>query len=109
MANSKNTGDHYKYATVDTAPAQGSGGYYTDLVKPRTDKIQKFYFSIREAVRDSTPSVIVVKLQYKCPGDLYWTDKLNGTENWAIGTRIIINDFAAGVEWRAGVVDNSDW
>ena len=109
MANAKRNGDHYMYAVVDTAPAVDSGGYYTDELAPRTAKPGRFYFSIREAVRDSSASVVAVKLQFKCPGDLYWTDKKNGTEDWAIGDRAIIDDNAAGVVWRAGVVDNSDY
>jgi len=109
MANSKNDGHGYKYATVDTAPAPGSGGYYTSEVAPRKEQIDRFYFSIRETSRDSVASVVTVKLQFKCPGDTDWTDKKNGTEDWAIGDRAVINDFAAGVLWRAGVVDNSDF
>lgn len=109
MANAKRNGDNYKYAVVDTAPAPGSGGYYTDELAPRTEKVGRFYFSVRETTRDSTASVVTVKLQFKCPGDLYWTDKKNGTADWAIGDRAIINDFAAGVVWRAGVVDDSDY
>lgn len=110
MANAKVNGDSYRYAKVDTAPAQGSGGYYTDEVAPRSEKIGRFYFSIRETTDDSSPSTIVVKLQFKCPGDTGWSDYLkNGTDNWPIGTRIMVNDNAAGVLWRAGVVDNSDF
>lgn len=109
MANSKNDGHGYKYATVDTAPAPGSGGYYTSEVAPRKEQIDRFYFSIRETTRDSVASVVTVKLQFKCPGDTDWTDKKNGTEDWAIGDRAVINDFAAGVIWRAGVVDDSDY
>ena len=109
MANSKNDGHGYKYATVDTAPAPGSGGYYTSEVAPRKEQIDRFYFSIRETSRDSVASVVTVKLQFKCPGDTDWTDKKNGTTDWAIGDRAVINDFAAGVIWRAGVVDDADY
>lgn len=109
MANSKNDGHGYKYATVDTAPAPGSGGYYTSEVAPRSEQIDRFYFSIRETSRDSVASVVTVKLQFKCPGDADWTDKKNGTADWAIGDRAVINDFAAGVIWRAGVVDDADY
>lgn len=111
MANAKSSGEHWEYATVDTAPAQGSGGYYTNEVAPRSKKLSNgFYFSIRESVDDSSPSTVVVKLQFKCPRDAGWSDYLkNGTDNWPIGTRVKINDNAAGVLWRAGVVDNSDF
>jgi hypothetical protein len=109
MANSKNSTGSHEYATVDTAPAQGSGGYYTNAIAPRNTKLGRFYFSIRDTTDDSSPSVVTVKLQFKCSGDSGWTDKLNGTAAWAIGDRAIISDNAAGVQWRAGVVDNSDY
>lgn len=109
MANRKVNGDGYQYAVVDTALAPGGGGYFTDELAPRRQKVGRFFFSIRETSPDSSPSVVVVKLQYKCPGDTGWTTKLNGTSEWSIGDRIIINDYAAGVRWRAGVVDNSDY
>ena len=109
MANSRNDGNGYRYATVDTAPAQDSGGYFTSEVAPRSESVDRFYFSIRETSLDSTASVVTVKLQFKCPGDAGWTEKKNGTADWTIGDRVVINDYAAGVVWRAGVVDNSDY
>lgn len=110
MANAKSSGEHWEYATVDTAPAPGSGGYYTNEITPRSSKLSRFYFSIRETVDDSSPSTVVVKLQFKCPRDAGWTNYLkDGTDDWPIGCRVMINDFAAGVVWRAGVVDNSDY
>ena len=110
MANAKRNGDAYRYAVVDTALAPGGGGYFTDEVAPRSEHIGRMYFSIRETSPDSTASVAVVKLQYKCPGDADWTNYLkNGTDTWPIGTRVMINDFAAGVVWRAGIADNNDY
>ena len=110
MANRKVSGNGYEYAVVDTKPAQSSGGYYTNEVTPRSSKLGRFFFSIRETSPDSTPSVGTVKLQYKCPGDTGWTNYLkSGTTDWPIGTRVMINDFAAGVVWRAGIVDDADF
>ena len=85
MANSKNNGHGYRYATVDTKPAPGSGGYFTSEVAPRKEKIGRFYFSIRETSPDSSASVGTVKLQFKCAGDTGWTEKKNGTAAWALG------------------------
>jgi len=109
MANSKNDGSGHKYATVDTAPANDSGGYFTSVVTPRSEKIDRFYFSIRETSPDSSASSVTVKLQYKCSSDADWTDILNNGEDWAIGDRVAISDYAAGVQYRAGVKDNSDY
>lgn len=109
MANAKSSGEHWEYATVDTAPAPGSGGYYTNEITPRSSKLGRFYFSIRETTRDSVASVVTVKLQYKCPRDTDWSDYLNNGDDWTIGCRVAINDNAAGVLWRAGVVDDSDY
>jgi hypothetical protein len=106
MANSQaSNAVHYEYATVDTAPTPA--GYWTNAVTPRKSKITKLFFSIRETTDDSSPSVMTVKLQFKCPGDTGWQDYLDAGSDWAIGTRIIINEFAEGVQWRAGVADFS--
>lgn len=110
MANRQVNGDGYQYAVVDTALAPGGGGYFTEELAPRRQKVGKFFFSIRETSPDSSPSVVVVKLQFRCTGDTGWTDYLkNGTTDWPTGTRIMINDYAAGVRWRAGVADNNDY
>ena len=109
MANSKNNGHGYRYATVDTKPAPGSGGYFTSEVAPRKEKIGRFYFSIRETSPDSSPSSGTVKLQFKCAGDTGWTEKKNGASAWAIGDRAVIADNAAGVVWRAGIADDADF
>ena len=105
MANSKNSSEFHKYATVDTAP--DANGYWTDIIQPRKDKIKKMYFSIRETTDDSSASVMTVKLQFRCPDDSGWQDYLDAGSDWAIGTRIILEEFAAGVAWRAGVADFS--
>jgi hypothetical protein len=112
MANSRSSGRYYEYAKVDTAPANGSGGYFTNPVYPRKKKITKLFFSIRETTDDSTASVVVVKLQFKCPGDTGWTNHMTGVEgdkNWPIGTRVSLNEWGEGVEWRAGVEDGNDF
>ena len=103
MANSQISKGYCKYATVDTAPAPGSGGFYTNPVFPRKNKITKLFFSIRDTTDDSSPSVITVKLQFRCPGDTGWVNYLNNGEDWIIGTRVLVDDFGTGVEWRAGV------
>jgi hypothetical protein len=108
MANSKNSGNNYEYATVNTAPAVGGGGFYTNPVFPKRYG-KPVYFSIRDTTDDSSPSSIVVKLQFKCPDDTGWTDHLNSGSNWGIGDRVRIDDSAANVQWRAGVVDDSDY
>lgn len=106
MANSKKSGVFREYATVDTAPEPA--GYWTNVVKPKDQGIKKLYFSIREAAgSDSTASIMTVKLQFKCPDDTGWQDYLDNGSDWAIGTRIILEEFAAGVHWRAGVPDFS--
>ena len=114
MANSKTSGATNKaYATVDTLP--GAAGYFTEEVTPRdllkSLKVHKIFFSIREAVADiseapSALSIITVRLQFKCDGDLDWTDfvPLDGSE-LAIGNRLTIEDMGNNIKWRAGVTD----
>jgi hypothetical protein len=110
MPNSKNSNPIYhEYATVNTAPAAGGGGYFTNIIYPRKNKISKLFFSIRETTEDSSPSVITVKLQYKCAGDTGWSDYLNNGEDWDIGIRVIVEEFAEAVTWRAGVKEDSDY
>ena len=106
MANSRlSIAKYCEYATVDTAPTPV--GYFTNPVYPRKDGIDKLFFSIRETDQDSSASVITVKLQFKCPHDGDWTDHKNNGSDWAIGDRVLINEFGTGVAWRAGVVDFS--
>lgn len=112
MANEKRSARHYEYAKVDAAPANGSGGFWTNAIEPRKKKLTKLFFSIRETTDDSSASVCVVKLQFKCPTDTGWTNCMKGTAgdtNWPIGTRILLNEFAEGVQWRAGVEDGGDF
>jgi len=110
MANSKVSGAFHEYAVVNTAPAPDSGGYYTNVISPRKSKIRKLYFSIRETVDDSSVSVIVVALQFRCIKDSRWTDyvPLDGS-SFAIGNRVVLEDMGEGIQWRAGVVDDSDF
>jgi len=114
MANVKDSGTNKEYATVDTLP--GSSGFFTNEIDPRIllkdKKVSRIFFSIRETVSDeseapSTASVVTVVLQYKCDNDADWTEyvPMDGSE-LAIGNRIIIDDMAANVRWRAGVVSD---
>jgi hypothetical protein len=107
MANSKDLGNNHAYATVDTRPSAGVG-YWTDEIIPR-DLVgaKKVFFSIREATAapsDSEESVVAVRIQFQCPGDLDWTDyvPLDGS-TFAIGNRVALEDMGASVKWRAGV------
>jgi hypothetical protein len=110
MANSRDAGAFHEYATVDTAPAAGTGGYFTNEVNPRQQKMKRLFFSIRDTVDDSSASVVTVKLQFRCNNDAGWTDfvALDGSA-FAIGNRVQIDDFGPGVHWRAGVLDNTDY
>jgi hypothetical protein len=116
MANSKNSKGHCEYATVDTRPT--SDGYFTNSICPRTIISEgktiggKIYFSIRETGADisaapSALSSVTVVLQYKGPDDVAWTDfiPLDGS-SFAIGSRVLIEESANGVLWRAGVRDD---
>jgi hypothetical protein len=112
MANSKSSGIYKEYAKVDTLPT--SVGYFTnevcirDLVKSGLTK-GSIFFSIRETVDDvseapSALSTITVALQYKCDGDLNWSDYVDlAGSTLAIGNRMTIEDTGAAVRWRAGV------
>jgi hypothetical protein len=114
MANSRNSGNAFEYATVDTRPT--SAGYFTNPVNLRS-KVKKgaskLFFSIREATTDksadpSALSVITVSVQFQCEGDPGWTDyvPLDGS-SFAIGNRVELSDVGTGVDWRAGVVDDN--
>lgn len=115
MANRKDSGLNKEYATVDTLPS--SAGYFTNEIDPRLllkeKKIHKIFFSIRETALDisanpSALSVVTVILQFKCDGDLAWTNfiPLDGTA-FAIGNRVALEDMGANIKWRAGVVDDN--
>jgi hypothetical protein len=109
MANRRVSKVYCEYATIDTAPAAGSGGYFTNPVYPRKSKISKLFFSIRETTEDSSPSVMTITLQYKCAGDTGWQEYLNAGSEFAIGERVIIEEGAEGVAWRAGVEEDSEY
>lgn len=115
MANSKSSGDYKEYATVDTQPSGSELGYWTNEVCLR-DKVNdgtakgKMYFSIREFETDSSgasdTSSMTITLQFKCDGDAGWQDYLDfAGSTLAVGNRLIIEDTAAGVRYRAGVKD----
>jgi len=114
MTNSRSSGEFKEYATIDTQPSGDALGYWTNEVVPRDLKkklkIEKFYFSIREAEADSSQasdtSSMTVTLQFQCVGDLGWQDyvDLSGS-SLAVGNCLSIDDFAAGKRWRAGVKD----
>ncbi len=114
MANSKNSGTNFEYATVDTLP--GASGYFTNSLCPRdkykTSKVTRIFFSIRETDADvsaapSALSDVTVVLQYRCLGDAGWTDyvPLDASE-FVIGNRVILEDIGNGVDWRAGVTSD---
>lgn len=110
MANSNKSGDYYEYATVDTAP--GASGFWTNAVKMRKKGLgdkDKMVFSIRSTDVDaSATDTVTVTLQFKCIGDQDWTDYYNDGNAFNIGERKLIEDFAGGVQWRAGV-KNGDY
>jgi hypothetical protein len=102
MANSKVTNDDCRYATVDTDPV---AGYFTDSVSPRGIK-DDIFFSIREtdpATAPSMGSVMTVVLQFKCKGDVAWQTYNYNSTPLVAGDRFHIEDYGAGVSWRAGV------
>lgn len=105
MANQRISGERSVYALVDSAP--DTEGFWTsnvNLSKLKTNyNASRVYFSIREA-ESSGGSDVTVTLQFKCEGDTEWTDyaPLDGS-TFAIGNRILMEDFAQGVVWRAGV------
>jgi hypothetical protein len=109
MANSRKSGTNYEYAVTDT---NVSGGYFTNQVNVREKikkGISKLFFSIRETTAETsagTTSVVTVKLQFRCTGDVGWTDYISlGSEAFVVGTRIALEDISNGTEWRAGVED----
>ena len=114
MANGRNSTANHEYATVDTRPS--SAGYFTNEVDVRllskNDKVKKIFFSIRETNADisaapSALSTVTVVLQYKCSGDAAWTDFIDlAGSTFAIGNRVLLDDCAADVRWRAGVRDD---
>lgn len=115
MANSKDSGTHHEYATVDTAP--GAAGYGTEEIslrelKTKSKKIfDRVYFSIREYEADSSgasaTSDITVNLQFKCKNDPGWQDyKLINGQTITTGHRFAITDMAAETRWRGWVKDD---
>jgi len=111
---SRSSGTYKEYVTIDEQPSGVTLGYWTNEVDPRelqkNKKVKKIYFSIREYETDSSQasdtSSMTVSLQYKCDGDLGWQDyvSLDGS-SLAVGNRLLMEDFAANVKWRAGVKD----
>ena len=116
MANSRSSGNYKEYATVNTQPSGTELGYWTNEVCLRDKQNDgyakgKMWFSIREAETDSSAAdttTITVSLQYKCDGDLGWTDYADfAGSTLAVGNRLIIEDTGAAVRWRAGVKDGN--
>jgi hypothetical protein len=101
MANNQVSEDGREYATVDTDP---TSGYFTKSVSPRHLK-EDIFFSIRETDPDaSLPSEITIVLQFQCHGDTGWqTFNYNDGTALVAGDRFHIDDYGAGVYWRAGV------
>lgn len=110
MANRKITTAYSSYAHVDVAP--GADGFFTEAVTPRRLK-DNLFFSIREAeseesgVEESSGSTtdITVVLQFQCKGDDIWQNyNYNDGAELVPGDRFKIDDSAAAVRWRAGVL-----
>jgi len=110
MANSRETNAYSSYAHVDVAP--GADGFFTEAVTPRRLK-DNLFFSIREAeseesgVEESSGSTtdITVVLQFQCKGDDIWQNyNYNDGAELVPGDRFKIDDSAAAVRWRAGVL-----
>lgn len=91
-ANGKNDGVKYRNVIVDTAPA--AGGYWSDPVDAKTNRIGVMHFCIRGTWAGT------VTLQFKRPEDTTWVDYEEYTEN----TREIIED-TSDTEWRIGVAN----
>lgn len=103
MANDRIQADNWEYAIIDAAPA--AGGYFTNPVSLRKDRMDKvkIFFSVRETDPDaSAASVMTVTLQFKCSADAGWQD-YNTADAYVAGDRKVIDDGGAGVYWRAGV------
>ena len=94
MANSKLNGNRYSYATVDAAP--GADGYWCNSVSMTSKDTKAIFFSQRGG------GVATVTIQFRCPGDSSWTD-LTTNEIIEDGVRFRVDDFGAGVKYRAGV------
>lgn len=114
MANSRSSGEHKEYATIDTQPSGTALGYWTNELDMRVLKnkwkVDKVYFSIREYEPDSSgasdTSSMTVTLQFMRDGDSGWQDYVDFAGNTlAVGNVLIIEDFAAKVKYRAGVKD----
>ena len=114
MPNIPVSGSFKEYITISSAPSGTDLGDWTNEVCLRdlrkTEKIDRMYFSVREAESDSSQasdtSVMTITLQFKCDGDAGWQDyNYNDETAFKAGDRIIIEDTAAGVRWRAGVKD----
>jgi len=98
MANSKTSGVHREYATVNIAPS--ALGYFTNIIYPR--QLQKvhhaygIYFSVRNF---GVSAVMIITIQFKEVGDSDWSDygSVQSVQ------RKILDDKGAGTQWRAGV------
>lgn len=98
MANAKANGERYSYAVIDTAP--GADGYWCDAVSMSSKNTRSLFFSIRG---DDESSTSTISIQYKTPeSGSAWQD-YSTDETLAPGARFILEDWGAGVKWRAGV------
>jgi len=98
MANTKSSGLHHEFATVDTAP--GASGYFTNPVNIRQEKVQKIFFTMRGA------GTVTPIIQFKCIGDTTWTT-YNYSETLVAGDRLVIEGVGTGTQWRAGVLNDA--
>ena len=95
MANSKLNKERSAYASIDTAP--GADGYWSDSVSMTSKNTKALFFS------QSGGGEGTVSLQYQLNHTAAaWTDYVT-TETFEDGVRFRLDDFAAGVKWRAGI------
>ena len=91
--------DRYRYAIIDEAP--GSGGFWCEPVSMTQVNAKALFFSRRGT------GVATVTLQYRTPetGSV-WQDYTT-SETLSNGVRFRIDDFGAGVKWRAGIKEDT--
>lgn len=101
MANSRDSGSNWEYATVDAAIDSADEGYFTNpinLIRKRRDKM---VFSVRDTVAGSV-AVATVSLQFKPRGASGWQDYISDI-TIETGVRLLVDDAGGGNQWRAGV------
>lgn len=98
MANAKSNSDRFRYAIIDTAP--GAEGYWCDAISMQAVGAKSLFFSIRGGGDSSVPTVTI---QFKTPETGSDWEDYTTSETLEPGARFLIEDWGAGVKWRAGV------